>query len=277
MENNKLIRIAQKLSLSIKDTNVAQISRKLNNSKGPYQQMMSVLEGWDFVKLVFLIGAINNGEKEFESILWRLNNDGFTYAIADVFDTEVQETCNECSGNGTQDCEYCNGRGNTDCNTCNGNGEVECDDCNGSGEDEEGDTCANCDGSGNLNCGNCDGTGDESCEECEGSGDETCDECDGSGGQIKYEAYELKLTIYFSINQELKLEVSKLERYNEINSKIITDYQDTNETILVYALPPAIEVETDEGLQYNTEYFYDVDNGGWVGGTADRPNFDLDY
>jgi len=34
MENNKLIRIAQKLSLSIKDTNVAQISRKLNNSKG---------------------------------------------------------------------------------------------------------------------------------------------------------------------------------------------------------------------------------------------------
>ena len=153
MENNKLIRIAQKLSLSIKDTSVVQISKKLNHSKGPYQQMMSVLEGWDFVKLVFLIGAINNGEKEFESILWKLSNDGFTYAIADVFDDEVQETCDECSGTGRLDCEYCDGRGDTDCDTCDGSGEVECNDCDGSGVDEEGDTCGNCDGSGNLNCG----------------------------------------------------------------------------------------------------------------------------
>ena len=277
MENNKLIRIAQKLSLSIKDTSVVQISKKLNNSKGPYQQMMSVLEGWDFVKLVFLIGAINNGEKEFESILWKLSNDGFTYAIADVFDDEVQETCDECSGTGRLDCEYCDGRGDTDCDTCDGSGEVECNDCDGSGEDEEGDTCGNCDGSGNLNCGTCDGTGNESCGHCDGSGDEPCHECGGSGEQIKYEAYELKLTIYFSINQELKLEVSKLERYNEIDSEIITDYQDTNETITIYNEIPAIEVETDADLQYNTEYFYDIDNDGWVGGTANRPNFDLDY
>ena len=71
MENNKLIQIAKKLSLSIKDRYVTQISRKLNDRKGPYRQMMSVLEGWDFVKLVFLINAINNGEKEFESILWK--------------------------------------------------------------------------------------------------------------------------------------------------------------------------------------------------------------
>ena len=277
MENNKLIRIAQKLSLSIKDTNVAQISRKLNSSKGPYQQMMSVLEGWDFVKLVFLIGAINNGEKEFESILWKLNNDGFTYAIADVFDDEVQETCDECSGNGTLDCEYCDGRGDTDCDTCDGSGDVECDNCNGSGEDEEGETCGNCDGSGNLNCDDCNGSGNESCSHCDGSGDETCQECGGSGEQKKYEAYELKLSIYFSINEELKLELSKLKRYNEIDSDTITDYEVTNETMLVYNLPIAIEVETDANLQYNTEYFYDVDNGGWVGGTADRPNFDLDY
>ena len=277
MENNKLIKIAQKLSLSIKDTSVVQISRKLNSSKGPYQQMMSVLEGWDFVKLVFLIGAINNGEKEFESILWKLSNDGFTYAIADVFDDEVQETCDECSGTGRLDCEYCDGRGDTDCDTCDGSGEVECNDCDGSGEDEEGDTCGNCDGSGNLNCSTCDGTGNESCGHCDGSGDEPCHECGGSGEQIKYEAYELKLTIYFSINQELKSEISKLERYNEIDSEIITDYQDTNETITIYNEIPAIEVETDADLQYNTEYFYDIDNDGWVGGTADRPNFDLDY
>lgn len=277
MENNKLIRIAQKLSLSIKDTSVVQISKKLNHSKGPYQQMMSVLEGWDFVKLVFLIGAINNGEKEFESILWKLSNDGFTYAIADVFDDEVQETCDECSGNGTLDCEYCDGRGDTDCETCDGSGEVECNDCDGSGEDEEGDTCGNCDGSGNLNCSTCDGTGNESCGHCDGSGDEPCHECGGSGEQVKYEAYELKLTIYFSINQELKSEVSKLEKYNEIDSEIITDYQDTNETIPIYNQIPAIEVETDAGLQYNTEYFYELDNEGWVGGTASRPNFDLDY
>jgi hypothetical protein len=277
MENNKLIKIAQKLSLSIKDTNVDNISRKLNRSKGPYQQMMSVLEGWDFVKLVFLIGAINNGEKEFESILWKLNNDGFTYAIADVFDDEVQETCNNCSGNGTLDCEYCDGKGDTDCETCDGSGDVECDNCNGSGEDEEGETCGNCDGSGNLNCDDCNGSGNESCGHCDGSGDETCQECGGSGEQKKYEAYELKLSIYFSINEELKLELSKLKRYNEIDSDTITDYEVTNETMLVYNLPIAIEVETDANLQYNTEYFYDVDNGGWVGGTADRPNFDLDY
>ena len=277
MENNKLIKIAQKLSLSIKDTSVVQISRKLNSSKGPYQQMMSVLEGWDFVKLVFLIGAINNGEKEFESILWKLSNDGFTYAIADVFDDEVQETCDECSGTGRLDCEYCDGRGDTDCDTCDGSGEVECNDCDGSGEDEEGDTCGNCDGSGNLNCSTCDGTGNESCGHCDGSGDEPCHECGGSGEQIKYEAYELKLTIYFSINQELKSEISKLERYNEIDSEIITDYQDTNETITIYNEIPAIEVETDADLHYNTEYFYDIDNDGWVGGTANRPNFDLDY
>jgi hypothetical protein len=277
MENNKLIRIAQKLSLSIKDTNVDNISRKLNSSKGPYQQMMSVLEGWDFVKLVFLIGAINNGEKEFESILWKLNNDGFTYAIADVFDDEVQETCDNCSGNGTLDCEYCDGKGDTDCETCDGSGDVECDNCNGSGEDEEGETCGNCDGSGNLNCDDCNGSGNESCGHCDGSGDETCQECGGSGEQKKYEAYELKLSIYFSINEELKLELSKLKRYNEIDSDTITDYEVTNETMLVYNLPIAIEVETDANLQYNTEYFYDVDNEGWVGGTADRPNFDLDY
>jgi hypothetical protein len=277
MENNKLIRIAQKLSLSIKDTNVAQISRKLNNSKGPYQQMMSVLEGWDFVKLVFLIGTINNGEKEFESILWRLNNDGFTYAIADVFDDEVQETCDNCSGNGTLDCEYCDGKGDTDCETCDGSGDVECDNCNGSGEDEEGETCGNCDGSGNLNCDDCNGSGNESCSHCDGSGDETCQECGGSGEQIKYEAYELKLTIYFSINQELKSELTELKRYNEIDSEIITDYQDTNETIPIYNEIPTIEVETDAGLSYNIEYFFEMDNDGWVGGTAARPNFDLDY
>jgi DnaJ-class molecular chaperone len=227
--------------------------------------------------LVFLIGAINNGEKEFESILWKLNNDGFTYAIADVFDDEVQETCDNCSGNGTLDCEYCDGKGDTDCETCDGSGDVECDNCNGSGEDEEGETCGNCDGSGNLNCDDCNGSGNESCGHCDGSGDETCQECGGSGEQKKYEAYELKLSIYFSINEELKLELSKLKRYNEIDSDTITDYEVTNETMLVYNLPISIEVETDANLQYNTEYFYDVDNGGWVGGTADRPNFDLDY
>lgn len=255
MENNKLIRIAQKLSLSIKDTSVAQISRKLHNSKGPYQQMMSVLEAWDFVKLVFLIGAINNGEKEFESILWKLNNDGFTYAIADVFDDEVQESC-----------DYCGGDGEIDCSECDGSGEVECSDCDGSGEDDEGETCRNCDGGGKLEC-----------DTCGGRGTEDCYDCSGTGEQQKSDAYELKLTIYFSINQELKSEISKLDRYNEIDSDTITDYEATNETILVYALPPAIEVETVEDLQYNTEYFYEIDTAGWVGNTASTPNFDLDY
>ena len=39
----------------------------------------------------------------------------------------------------------------------------------------------------------------------------------------------------------------------------------------------AIEVETNEDLEYNTEYFYEIDTDGWVGNTASNPNFDLDY
>jgi len=255
MENSKLIRIAQKLSLSIKDTNVAQISIKLNHSKGPYQQMMSVLEGWDFVKLVFLIGAINNGEKEFESILWKVDNERFTYAIANVFDDEVQESC-----------DYCGGDGEISCSDCGGDGEVECSECGGSGEDDEGETCSNCDGSGKSEC-----------DSCGGSGHEDCYDCGGTGEQQKSDAYELKLDIYFSINEELKSELSKLNRYDKIDSDTITDYEDTNETILVYALPMAIEVETNEELEYNTEYFYEIDTTGWVGGKSDKLNFDLDY
>jgi hypothetical protein len=255
MENNKLIKIAQKLSLSIKDTNVAQISRKLNSSKGPYQQMMSVLEGWDFVKLVFLINTINNGEKEFESILWKVDNERFTYAIANVFDTEVQESC-----------DYCGGDGEISCSECDGSGEVECSDCGGEGEHDEGETC-----------GNCDGGGKSECDSCGGRGTEDCYDCSGTGEQQKSDAYELKLDIYFSINEELKSELSKLNRYDKIDSDTITDYEDTNETILVYALPMAIEVETNEELEYNTEYFYEIDTAGWVGNRASNPNFDLDY
>jgi len=255
MENNKLIQIAKKLSLSIKDRNVTQISRKLNDRKGPYKQMMSVLEGWDFVKLVFLINAINNGEKEFESILWKLDNEGFTYAIATVFDTEVQESC-----------DYCGGDGEISCSECDGSGEVECSDCGGEGEDDEGETCSNCDGGGKSEC-----------DSCGGRGTEDCYDCGGTGEQQKSDAYELKLDFYFSINEELKSELSKLNRYDKIDSDTITDYEDTNETILVYASPMAIEVETNEDLEYNTEYFYEIDTAGWVGNTASNPNFDLYY
>jgi hypothetical protein len=255
MENNKLIRIAQKLSLSIKDKSVVVISRKLNSNKGPYEQMMSVLEGWDFVKLVFLISTINNGEKEFESILWRLSNDGFTYAIADVFDDQVQERC-----------DYCGGDGDVGCTGCDGSGEEECSECNGNGEDGEGETCEICDGSGKKECDTCGGRGTEDCWDCGGTGD-----------QQKSDAYEIKLDIYFSINEELKSELSELNRYDKIDSDTITDYVDTNETILVYVLPMAIEVETNEDLEYNTEYFYEIDTAGWVGGTANKLNFDLDY
>jgi hypothetical protein len=223
MENNKLIQIAKKLSLSIKDTNVSQISRKLNDRKGPYRQMMSVLEGWDFVKLVFLINAINNGEKEFESILWKLDNERFTYAIATVFDTEVQESC-----------DYCGGDGEISCSECDSSGEVDCDECGGEGEDDEGETCSNCDGRGKLDC-----------DSCGGSGHEDCYDCGGTGEQQKSDAYEIKLDIYFSINEELKSEILELNRYDKIDSDTITDYENTNETILVYASPMAIEVETN--------------------------------
>lgn len=251
MENSKLIRIAQKLSSSVKSDLVYEIVNILQRKNSPYNQMVSVLSGIDLVKLVFLISKINLGEKEFEGILWKIENEGFTYSLGEVIDDEVKENCHYCGGDGHVDCSHCD------------MGEVECDDCGGSGENEEGETCDYCDGSGKLDC-----------SECGGDSYESCDDCDGTGQVTQNDTYELSVEYFFSIDEEIKSELLELKRFDEIESEKIEDYRTNNETFI-------LDIQTEIHETYielsdsDIVYFMSMDEEGEVYGKGSRPSTNL--
>ena len=252
MENSKLIRIAQKLSSSVKSDLVYEIANVLQSKNSPYHQMVSVISGMDFVKLVYLISKINLGEKEFESILWIVENDGFTYSLGEVLDASVRETCGSCGGDGQEDCNQCDGTGEEDCSYCDGNG-----------EDEEGNTCDDCQGGGKTECGWCDGDGYL-----------TCDTCDGTGDIEQDDTYEMSVDYFFSINEEIYNELVELNRFDEIESDKIEDYRTTNDT---FVLDNQVEIhETGIDLSENyIIYFMAMDDGGEVYGKGVKPSTSL--
>jgi len=79
----------------------------------------------------------------------------------------INDTCDECDGEGIVECDTCMGDGEMECPTCLGETSVECDQCYGSGE---GDYCG-CSG---LVCDECDGHGEipTSLEDDEEEGEE---------------------------------------------------------------------------------------------------------
>lgn len=251
MENTKLIIIAKKLSLSIKTDLVYEISNTLQQNKGTFLPMVSVLSAIDFVKLVYLVSLIKQGETNFEAILWRIENEGFTFALGSVLDDKVRETCGSCGGNGQIDCSVCD------------NGELECDSCYGSGEDEEGDTCGDCDGSGNLEC-----------DYCDGSGYEPCDDCDGDGDIVQSDTYEVSIEYFFSINEELKTELLSLQVYDEIESDDIAEYRKTNQTFILNNEIKVIYTDIELSDSYES-YFIGIDEDGDVYGKGSRPSTNL--
>jgi len=252
MENSKLIRIAQKLSSSVKSDLVYEIANVLQSKNSPYYQMVSVISGMDFVKLVYLISKINLGEKEFESILWIVENEGFTYSLGEVLDDSVRENCGSCGGDGQEDCNQCDGTGEEDCSYCDGNG-----------EDEEGNTCSDCDGSGKTECGWCDGDGHLNCDTCDGMGDIEQDD-----------TYEMGVDYFFSINEEIYNELVELNRFDEIESDKIEDYRTTNDT---FVLNYQVEIhETGNDLSENSaSFFMGIDDDGEVYGKGANPSTSL--
>lgn len=248
MENIKLVIIAKKLSKSIKSDKLYEIGRILQSNGGPYEQMVSVLPGKDFVKIVFLISEINKGETNFEGILWKMDNEGFVYAIGEVTDDQVTESCGSCGGSGQEDCRQ-----------CDGNGEENCSYCDGNGEDEEGETCDDCQGSGKIEC-----------EWCGGSGEETCDYCDGSGEEVKEDTYEISVDYYFSINDELKSELSTLDKLEELDSDKVEEFD-----LLVDKFKFSYKndfIESSKNLDYNSYYFIGLDEDGEIYGKGKNPS-----
>lgn len=247
MENIKLISIAKKLSKSIKSDKLYEIGRILQANGGPYEQMVSVLPGKDFVKIVFLISEINKGETNFEGILWKMDNEGFVYAIGEVTDDTVTESCGSCGGSGQLSCNNCD------------DGKISCDDCDGDGEDSEGDTCSNCDGDGHFDC-----------DYCGGSGEETCDYCDGSGEEVKEDTYEISVDYYFSINDELKSELSTLDKLEELDSDKVEEFD-----LLVDKFKFSYKndfIESSKNLNYNSYYFIGLDEDGEIYGKGKNPS-----
>lgn len=253
MENSKLIRIAQKISTSVKTDLVYEIVNVLQYKNSPFYQMVSVLSGMDFVKLVYLISRINLGEKEFESILWTIENEGFTYSLGEVIDSSVRETCGSCGGDGQEDCNQCDGTGEEDCSYCDGNG-----------EDEEGNTCEDCDGSGKTECGWCDGDGHLNCDTCDGTGDIEQDD-----------TYEISVDYFFSIDEEIELELSELERFDEIESDKIENYRTNNKTFMIDSQVEIHETRIELTEDYTVSYFMGLDGDGEVYGKGRKPSTSL--
>lgn len=75
-----------------------------------------------------------------------------------------------------EECYNCNGSGEVEetCEDCGGDGYEECSYCDGCGRESEEEECSYCGGEGSVTCGNCCGecTQTVECSRCEGRGDE---------------------------------------------------------------------------------------------------------
>jgi hypothetical protein len=133
--------------------------------------------------------------------------------------------CENCNGDGDVFCSWCEGDGKVDCSECT-NGEIECAECSGTGEIGD-EPCSICQGGGTLYCDVCSGDGTVICDECNGNETEECEFCDGDGEVYKEGSNDFSLSIWITMDQNLKKfqvgRVVDLGGFNEIrdNSHLI--------------------------------------------------------
>lgn len=217
MNKDKLITLSQKLS---NDT-----SSKLTPSEvyahlhySPIiKQFLNVLTGFDIILLSFLISDKSRNKSElFDTI----SNTLFSFTTCEVVNTEPDEECDDCDGNGQYPCDTCDADGKVECKTCWGRGDirsVECVRCNGHGET----MCPKCD-DGFINCYSCDGLGYRIKE-----GYRTVDE-------MIYYSYNLNLFNVLELKDK-KIKISNKEYFKILNSEkilgVLINSNDTEELV----------------------------------------------
>lgn len=155
-----LVGIAKSLSVNTKSKSLQKIygDYMTNNLVRTFIKKIPAL---DFVKIVFLTKAINDG-KDPNKELQTINSFLFVFSSVYFSEDEIEKGCDECGYDGTITCDECGGSGDNNCDECDGSG-IDPD-----SEDEE--SCNSCDGSGRETCNNCDGAGSDECQYCDGTG-----------------------------------------------------------------------------------------------------------
>jgi len=186
----KLLNLARRIAPTIKSsTSATGVYYYIKNDKF-LKPIEKALNAKEIVYLSFLIQGYKEG-RDLQDVLERCEQDLFSFSIIEVDSSHPEESCDNCSGDGT-----------IACHECDGEKRVECDECDGSGEDIEGDTCDRCDGDGYVDC-----------PVCDGDGHETCDDCYGGGTQESWSEYSIEQKNYVSINKSL---LNYLEMLNEL-------------------------------------------------------------
>jgi hypothetical protein len=219
MEKDKLINFVKKLSKNKRFQGVKKSQKIFNILKYELEPMTSKMSPESIIMISFLLPKVNENIDELYDIL---KYELFIFSTIDVEDDELDETCDYCGGDGDIYCNACDSEGEVDCSDCDGSGNQDCTECDGTGEDEEGMNCDYCNGSGKEDCNTCNGSGRESCDDCGGRGQEQCDDCGGSGTQ-SVDGFEYYQRYFISYDENLKLNLLKLEQRTEIPDDIMID------------------------------------------------------
>ena len=246
MENSKLIRIAQKVSGVFKEKQPYFIFSEIKQI-GAVSQIFDRLEQKDIIKICFIIYLIKTNQTNFDEILWKIDNDSFTFIIGQVTEENPERECDTCYGTGEVECSECDGRGLVDCS-----------DCDGTGEDSDGDSCEWCDGSGDVDC-----------DICNSSGNETCDTCVGTGNVEEYGMVLVQFKEYFSFNQSLKEQLSEYSEYEKLSGDLVDEIEDDFTMIRIYRYDELVEESSSpDNLEYDDTIFYHINEPAFF-----RPGF----
>jgi hypothetical protein len=197
----KLLNLARRIAPTIKtSTSATEVYYHIRNDKflKPIEKALTAKE---IVYLTFLIQGYKEG-RDLQDILQKCERDLFSFSTIEVDSHHPDESCDNCTGDGT-----------INCHECDGEKRVECDECDGSGEDSEGDTCDRCDGDGYVECPICDGDGHG-----------TCDDCEGSGEQESWSEYEIEQSNYVSIDRNLFRNFETMEELTEVDESDLGQY-----------------------------------------------------
>ena len=173
-------------------------------------------------------------------LLYMENQEGFTpqetlrmldraFLIVLLEDTgnKSRIICDNCSGDGEVPCSWCDGDGQVDCEYCT-HGLIECEDCDGTGEGEDGEPCSTCQGGGTVQCDSCGGNGRVTCDECNANQTEECEFCDGDGEVYKDGSNDFSLSIWITMDQNLK----KFQVGEKVDSSEFNEIRNNSHLIL---------------------------------------------
>ena len=252
-----LIKISEKLSKTINSNDFKEVFKSLGKKIKRDRDFFDSLTSQDFLKICFYTYSIcltKNSELGQKII----DNLSIIYLLeVEDFEEFEQQTCDNCSGDGTVECSYCGGNGDYTCDTCEGSEVISCDDCEGKGTttDEDGNVepCENCNGEGEISCPNCT-DGRETCMECSGRGYEDCNECDGNG---TYETNRVQYYHHIILNWDNRFK-DECEIREEMRKSVDYDYEQENQIELMTMLD--YETFNKDVVEEDKFYCYDIES-----------------